>query len=89
MIIGLKSPNSWGIPAEILSIEQIKGSGPSDVPPFHGHGSGVLKRTDAIHSLKLTQPLKNGGWETIFLLGRPIFKGYCHATTVSLYTLDT
>lgn len=26
------------------------------------------------HSLKLTQTLKTGGWETTFLLGRPIFR---------------
>ena len=27
-------------------------------------------------SLKLTQPLKIGGWQTTFLLGRPVFNGY-------------
>ena len=29
-----------------------------------------------VPSLKLTQPLKMDGWNTTFLLGRPIFRGY-------------
>ncbi len=29
-----------------------------------------------IHPQKLTCPLKNDGWKTSFLLGRPMFKGY-------------
>ena len=29
-----------------------------------------------VHSLKLTWPLQMDGWNTTFLLGRPIFRGY-------------
>ena len=40
------------------------------------HWKEILTTKTVVHSLKLTYPLKNGGWEPTFLLGRPIFKGY-------------
>ena len=41
-----------------------------DLMTFNQNNPGEL------HSLKLTYPLKMDGWNTTFLLGRPIFGGY-------------
>ena len=37
---------------------------------------GTLSLCIDLPSLKLTQPLKMDGWNTSFLLGWPIFRGY-------------
>ena len=38
-----------------------------------------------LHFLKLSQPLKNGGWKATFLLGRPIFRCFVSFGGVHIY----
>ena len=44
--------------------------------PFGSMGPETVSFREQLPSLKLTWPLKMDGWNTTFLLGRPIFRGY-------------